>query len=420
MANVDLIYAVVGATLLIGSILPGLLTQKLLSAPMVVVGVGMLIGWLIPAESGLVNVIERPEIAERMAEITVIVALYGVGLALDRPLTFRGWSTTWRLLAVGMPLAIVSVALLGWWALGLTPAVAILFGAILAPTDPVLAADVQVEGPSLGESAGDETDEARFALTSEAGLNDALAFPFIYFAIYLAARGAPEEWIWNWVAWDLVGKTVIGAVTGWVLGRLGGEALYRLRVGDHQLIRYAEPAGAVATLLMSYGVGELVGGWGFLAVFFAALGIRSAERGNEHHARFHEFIQRTEHLLTLLVLLVIGISFISEAVPRLQWSHVGVAAVVLLVIRPLAAGISLIGDKRLLRGERWVVAAFGVRGVGSLYYLCYAMEYFSQDDGWALWPAVSLVIVSSIVLHGAAAPPAMNALERYRERVQSD
>ncbi|UJH70122.1 hypothetical protein [Ornithinimicrobium sp. INDO-MA30-4] len=74
----------------------------------------------------------------------------------------------------------------------------------------------------------------------------------------------------------------------------------------------------------------------------------------------------------------------------------------------------------MLRGERWVVAAFGVRGVGSLYYLCYAMEYFSQDDGWALWPAVSLVIVSSIVLHGAAAPPAMNALERYRERVQSD
>ena len=81
--------------------------------------------------------------------------------------------------------------------------------------------------------------------------------------------------------------------------------------------------------------------------------------------------------------------------------------------------ISLIGDKRLIRGERWVVAAFGVKGVGSLFYLCYAMAYFSKDDGWELWPAVSLVIVSSIVLHGAAATPAMNALERYRERTRA-
>ena len=419
MPNTDLIYAVVGAALVIGSLLPRLLTQKILSAPIVVVGVGMIIGWLMPAESGLVDVIEHAEFAERMAEVTVIVALYGVGLALDRPLSLRGWSTTWRLLLVGMPLAIVGVAFLGWWILGLTPVVAVLLGAILAPTDPVLAADVQVEGPRFGDDGGDEPDEARFALTSEAGLNDAFAFPFVYLAIYLAANNGTGTWIWSWLAWDLVGKTAIGAVTGWLLGRLIGEALYHLHVGDHQLVGYAEPAGAVATLLTAYGVGELVGGWGFLAVFCAALGMRSAERGDEKHARFHEYIQNTEHLLTLLVLLVIGASFFADAVPRLQWSHVALAAAVLLVIRPVAAGISLIGDKRLIRGERWVVAAFGVRGVGSLYYLCYAMAYFSKDDGWDLWPAVSLVIVSSIVLHGAAATPAMNALERYRERVRA-
>ncbi len=419
VADVDLIYLAVGAAFLVGSMLPKLLAQRVLSVPMIVVGVGMMIGWLMPAESRLVDVIENAEFAERMAEVTVIVALYGVGLALDRPLSFRGWSTTWRLLVVGMPLAIVGVAFLGWWVLGLTPAVAILFGAILAPTDPVLAADVQVEGPRFGEDIDDEPDEARFALTSEAGLNDAFAFPFVYFAIYLAANGGPGEWIWTWLAWDLVGKTVIGAVAGWVLGRLVGEALYRLRIGDHQLVGYAEPGGAVATLLTAYGVGEVLGGWGFLAVFCAALGVRSAERGNEKHARFHEFVENTESVLTLLVLLVIGISFLADAVPRLEWSHVAVAAGVLLVIRPLAAGISLVGDKRLMRGERWVVSAFGVRGVGSLYYLCYAMEYFSQDDGWSLWPAVSLVIVSSIVLHGAAASPAMNALERYRQRATS-
>src|SRR5690606_21186916 len=127
--------------------------------------------------------------------------------------------------------------------------------------------DVQVEGPGTGEEADDEHDEARFALTSEAGLNDALAFPFVYLAIFLATKGAPSEWIWTWLAWDLVGKTVTGAVAGWVIGRLVGAALYRVHIGEHRLVGYAEPAAAVATLLLAYGVGELVGGWGFLAVF---------------------------------------------------------------------------------------------------------------------------------------------------------
>ncbi|KAA0918993.1 sodium:proton antiporter [Dietzia sp. ANT_WB102] len=416
MVNTDLMYAVIGAALLVGSLLPRLLRDRVLSAPIVVVGVGMLIGWLMPTESQLVDVIEHAELAERMAEITVIVALFGVGLALDRPLSFRGWSTTWRLLAIGMPLSIAGVAFLGWWALGVTPAVAVLLGAVLAPTDPVLASDVQVEGPGTAEGVTDEADEARFALTSEAGLNDALAFPFVYLAIYLATKGVPTEWVWSWLAWDLIGKTVIGAVAGWLIGRLVGAALYRVRIGDHRLIGYADPAAAVATLTLAYGVGELVGGWGFLSVFCAALGVRAAERHDEKHARAHEFIEYTEHLLTLLVLLVIGASFISDAVSRLEWSHVLVAAGVLFVIRPLSAWIALLGDGRLQPVERVFVSAFGVRGVGSLFYLCYAMGYFSKDDGWSLWPAVSLVIVSSIVLHGAASSPAVKALDRLRGR----
>lgn len=416
MVNTDLMYAVIGAALLVGSLLPRLLRERVLSAPIVVVGVGMLIGWLMPTESQLVDVIEHAELAERMAEITVIVALFGVGLALDRPLSFRGWSTTWRLLAIGMPLSIAGVAFLGWWALGVTPAVAVLLGAVLAPTDPVLASDVQVEGPGTAEEVTDETDEARFALTSEAGLNDALAFPFVYLAIYLATKGVPTEWVWTWLAWDLIGKTVIGAVAGWLIGRFVGAALYRVRIGDHRLIGYADPAAAVATLTLAYGVGELVGGWGFLSVFCAALGVRAAERHDEKHARAHEFIEYTEHLLTLLVLLVIGASFIADAVSRLEWSHVLVAAGVLFVIRPLSAWIALLGDGRLRPVERVFVSAFGVRGVGSLFYLCYAMGYFSKDDGWSLWPAVSLVIVSSIVLHGATSSPAVKALDRLRGR----
>ncbi|WP_281254060.1 cation:proton antiporter [Dietzia natronolimnaea] len=182
---------------------------------------------------------------------------------------------------------------------------------------------------------------------------------------------------------------------------------------------FAEPAAAVATLLLAYGVGELLGGWGFLAVFCAALGVRASERDDERHEHFHEFVEYTEHLLTLLVLLVIGASFISDAVGRLEWTHVAVAAGVLLVIRPLTAWISLLGDRKLRRDEQEVVSVFGVRGVGSLFYLCYAMGYFPKEDGWSLWPAVSLVIIASLVLHGASASQVMRALDRRRSRAGS-
>jgi NhaP-type Na+/H+ or K+/H+ antiporter len=169
---------------------------------------------------------------EHLTEFCVLVALMGVGLALDRPLdlrrwvTWKRWGATWRLLGIAMPLCIAGVALLGWWAMGLAPAAALLLGAVLAPTDPVLASDVQVGGPTtLGEDEDDEeideSDEVRFALTSEAGLNDGLAFPFVYAAIYLASIGDVEEWGLRWLAWDLVGKVVISVAIG--LPAAGGD-----------------------------------------------------------------------------------------------------------------------------------------------------------------------------------------------------
>jgi NhaP-type Na+/H+ or K+/H+ antiporter len=143
----------------------------------------------------------------------VIISLMGVGLALDRPLNIRSWGswrrwgTTWRLLAIAMPLSIGVTAWLGWWIMGLAPASAILLGAALAPTDPVLASDVQVEGPTTDETDEDEIDErdeVRFALTSEAGLNDGLAFPFVHLAILVLGAGTVADWGVKWTssAWS--------------------------------------------------------------------------------------------------------------------------------------------------------------------------------------------------------------------------
>ena len=224
-------------------ILPYALSRAALSAPIVLLGVGVLVGFLpLPAEVVLGPNEDRPFI-EHLTEFTVIVSLMGVGLALDRPLSlrswasFRRWGTTWRLLALAMPLSIAATAWLGWWVLGLAPASVILLGAVLAPTDPVLASDVQVEGPTTDEvdedqeeGAVDERDEVRFALTSEAGLNDALAFPFVHLAILVVSAESAMDWGVKWLAWDLVGKIVVGAAVGILVGMALAKAAFRSRV----------------------------------------------------------------------------------------------------------------------------------------------------------------------------------------------
>jgi len=152
--------------------LPRVLGDRPLSFPIIYVGAGMVL-FALPFGFVDPDPVEWSEATERLTEIGVIVALMSAGIGLNRELGWRSWASTWRLLAITMPLSIAAVAVLGWWWLGLTPAAAVLLGAVLAPTDPVLASDVQVGGPDE-----EEEDEVRFALTSEAGLNDGLAFPF--------------------------------------------------------------------------------------------------------------------------------------------------------------------------------------------------------------------------------------------------
>jgi len=206
------VYLIAGLALLVAVVLPTALTRYALSAPMVLVGLGMLIGLLPLFHGASLDPVANRGLVEHVSEITVLVALMGVGLALDRPLSLRDrgswwrWTPTWRLLVIAMPLTIGALALLGWWALGLAPAGALLLGAALAPTDPVLASDVQVEGPAVDTNDEiDEDDEVRFALTSEAGLNDGLAFPFVHAAVFLAGAGSLGAWGLRWVGWELLG-----------------------------------------------------------------------------------------------------------------------------------------------------------------------------------------------------------------------
>jgi NhaP-type Na+/H+ or K+/H+ antiporter len=175
-----------GTLVLLTAWLPMVLREAPLSLPIACVAIGACafgaLGISVPRLATSLPVIERT------TEFTIIIALMGAGLKIDRRFAWRSWVVTCRLLAIAMPLTILLLAGFSCWLLGLGAAAAILLAASLAPTDPVLASDVQVGRPKSGEE-----DETRFALTSEAGLNDGLAFPFVMCALALAEAGRTGE-----------------------------------------------------------------------------------------------------------------------------------------------------------------------------------------------------------------------------------
>ncbi|GAB3242670.1 cation:proton antiporter [Nocardioides dilutus] len=422
----DWVYVVAGGSLLLAIVLPELLSRWAVSTPMVLLGLGMLIGATPLPEGMPLDPQDNRVVIEHVTELAILVALMGVGLALDRPLsprdrsTWRRWGATWRLLAVGMPLTIAAVAVLGW-SVGLAPAAALVLGAALAPTDPVLASDVQVAGPQTGEHEVDETDEVRFTLTSEAGLNDGLAFPFVYAAILLATEGGVSQWAVSWVGFYLFAKVAIGVVAGLAVGRVLSYIAFRSESRSLRVAERGESLLALAALVFSYGVGEIAGGYGFLSVFVCAMTFRSAERSHDYHAAMHEVAERLERMLTLFVLLVLGIALTRGILDALDWRGVLVGLALVLVVRPLAGILALApwagsAEDRggLLPQERWAVAFFGVRGIGSLYYLAYAAgEAPSLGSDW-LWATVSFAVVLSVGLHGVLSTPVMARLERLR------
>ncbi|MDP2116690.1 MAG: cation:proton antiporter [Brevundimonas sp.] len=344
---------------------------------------------------------------ERLTELVVIISLMGAGLKLDRPPGWRSWSTTWRLLAVAMPLTIAAVAFLGWAGLGFSLAMALLFGASMAPTDPVLASDVQVGPPRSGDE-----DEVRFGLTSEAGLNDALAFPFVHLAILAAAGGlATQAGLADWFGIKVGWKLLAGLGAGWLVGKAIGHVLFRSRQGPSRL---GDALIALAATLIAYAVAEMIHGYGFLAVFVCAVTIRAAERDHEFHQQMHDFSEQIERLLMMLLLVLFGGALANGLLASLTWTDALIGLAVVFVVRPVAGLIAMAGSGQPWR-ERKLLAFLGIRGVGSVYYLAYGLNHGEFGDSERLWAVVGFIILLSIIVHGVTATPLLARLARRRE-----
>lgn len=432
--------AIIGVLLLTLAVTNTLLRRLPLSTAMLYLAVGYGVG---PAGLYLFSAspLDHAELFERIAEVAVLVSLFVTGLKLSLPLNAGGWIMALRLSTLSMIVTIALVAVAGVVGLGLPLGAAVLLGAILAPTDPVLASEVQVADAS-------DCDRLRFGLTGEAGLNDGTAFPFVMLGLGLLGLHDLGVLGWRWFAVDVVWGVFGGLGVGAALGYLVGRLVVYLRV------RHKEATGldeflALGLIALSYGVALLVHALGFLAVFAAALALRrtqkqpdDVERGREpvqdaarsdnvnmdtedpeathpEYAVAHMthsvlgFNEQLERLVEVAVVLIIG-GMLWYLVPpdALLWF----VPLLLLVIRPASVWLGLIGsgtrsDQRALTG--W----FGIRGIGSIYYLMYAVNHgLPEALGEQLVTITLTVVAASIVLHGVSVTPLM----RWYARRQGD
>jgi NhaP-type Na+/H+ or K+/H+ antiporter len=385
--------------------LPALVRGFPLSLPIACVALGFAL-FSIPGTGPDPNPLAHPHLTERLTEFTVIVALMGAGLKLNRPLGWRSWASTWRLLGLAMPLSIAGMALLGAGLLGLSAAVALLLAAVLAPTDPVLASSVQVGPPQ-----DPEEDEVRFALTSEAGLNDGLAFPFVHLAIAVALYGMEfGAWTGDWLAMAVLWKIAAGIGAGLLVGQVLGYVIFHYVEGS-RIPETGDTLVALGITLLAYSLAELVQGYGFIAVFVTALTLRRKERSHHYRARLHEFSEQLERLFMMVLLVLFGGALAGGLLAPLTWGGAAVGLLCLLVVRPLAGLLALAGSGLRL-DERAAISFFGIRGVGSFYYLAYAYNTEAFGELEFVFALVGFVVLGSIVLHGLSAHPVMARLDR--------
>jgi NhaP-type Na+/H+ or K+/H+ antiporter len=429
------IWAVIIGTLLIAMALSGSLVKRLpLSSAMLYLGVGVVLGppgWALMSPHPLTHSV----FLERMTEVAVLVSLFAAGLKLGLPLSDERWRMPLRLALLSMTLTVALITLIGTVGLGLSLGAAVLLGGILAPTDPVLASDVQVKNAA-------DTDRLRFSLTAEGGLNDGAAFPFVMLGLGLLGLHELGAGGWRWLAIDVVWATAGGLLIGAALGALIGKLVVYLR-SRHQESVGLDEFLALGLIALAYGIAVLCHAYGFLAVFAAGMALRRVkERGadkataslpaateraqtQEERATDPEhasvtmmravrgFNEQLGRIGEVAVVLVVGAMLTFTTFTTRTAAFI---ALLLLIVRPASVLLGLIGAP-IMRDQRVLIAWFGIRGVGSIYYLMYAINHgLPQALAEQLIAITMATVTASIVLHGISVTPLMDVYARRRGR----
>jgi NhaP-type Na+/H+ or K+/H+ antiporter len=425
LTNVYIWYLVIGLLLLLMALLQPALKRLPVSSAIVYLLLGVLLGpqvlgWL------RIDALGDSHLLERATEAVMLIALFTVGLKMRVPLGHRDWMTALRLVVGALLLTIIPLALLAKFALGMPPAAGLLLAAILSPTDPVLASDVQLRDPS-------DRDRVRFSLTVEGGLNDGIALPFVILGLtWLAAPAHPD--ILHWAVWELLWPLPAGIAGGWACAYAVGKLTLRMRRRDRAAIGLDEFV-ALGVIGIAYALTSLLHGNGFLAVFAAGLAMRrfemqdTGDSGADLESLEHvearappeaparlmssllRFNEQLEHILEVAVVLLIG----ALLRPTDLTGHaVLIAAALFLLVRPLSVGLTLAGSA-VPRAQQRLMGWFGIRGVGSLYYLMFAVNQgLERELAPQLVAIVVPVIAASIIAHGVSATPLMERYSRIR------
>ena len=423
-----------GLLLIVMALAGSVLKRVPFSASLIYLGAGLLIG---PLVLNLVTLDPLSEFGiaflERFSETVVVLSLFAAGLKMRVPLSDKLWRLPLRLAFLSMTFTVGLVTLIGVYLLGLPLGAAVLLGAVLAPTDPVLAGDVQIEDPK-------DDDRLRFSLTGEAGLNDGTAFPFVMLGLGLLGLRELGAYGWRWFALDVAWAILAGLAVGALLGVLTGRFVIYLRKSHKEAVGLDDFL-ALGLVFTAYGVTLLIGAYAFLAAFAAGYALRTVERrSSDDEEADHEvvaaaeqeedeeiavdpdkapaymasavlgFTEQFERIGTVGMVVLVGALLYFA---NWSWNVVWFVLLMFLVVRPLAVWLGLFGSETAPT-QRNLVSWFGIRGIGSVYYLMFAAHHGLPDEIAARILSLTLITVaSSAAVHGTSVTPLMNW---YRER----
>ncbi|WP_163399074.1 cation:proton antiporter [Flavobacterium fluviatile] len=385
---------IAGIITLLAALIPNIFQNKHLSPPIIYLLIGILI-YLTGKDYTNPDVLQHTEIIKRISEFVVIIALVNAGLKISKPFSWRTWKYTILLLGITMPITIIAVALTGYWFLNFAPATAILFGALISPTDPVLATDLQTSPPSKRDLS-----KIRLSLTSEAGLNDGLAFPFTYLAIYMATKSSDlSSWVVEWFYIEVLYKIIVGIIIGFLIGWLLYKLIFKLTSKNHHS-NISRGILSFSLTLLPYAITEMASAYGFIAVFVAACTFSNSESQAKQMDSLHDFTEEIERIFVTFIFIIIGIYICANFEDLMNPFIVVTSLVVIFVIRPLGGWIAL-NRTNLSTYEKIVLSFYGIRGIGSIFYLVYALGEATFEDTPKLIQVTICIIGLSVLIHGS-------------------